>query len=97
MKNTKITIALILFLCSVASAQISIGDEFTNEVITIKTDTMSVKESFELLDKLCEGRMSLYDRKVIYKGETYFKFGLTFNKRKKTYLVDGRKMRKVKI
>lgn len=90
---------LILFLAAAfqAKAQLSIGDENTAEVITIKTDTMTVEKSFELLDKLCQGRMSLYDRKVIYKGETYFKFGLTFNKRKKTYLVEGRSMRKVKI
>lgn len=90
---------LILFLAYAfqTKAQLSIGDENTAEVITIKTDTMTVEKSFELLDKLCEGRMSLYDRKVIYKGETYFKFGLTFNKRKKTYLIEGRRMRKVKI
>lgn len=88
---------LILLIASAlqAKAQLSIGDENTAEVITIKTDTMTVQKSFELLDKLCQGRMSLYDRKVIYKGETYFKFGLTFNKRKRTYLIEGRRMRRI--
>lgn len=91
-------IAILLLTISVSAySQIIIGDENTREVITIQTDTMSVKESFILLDKLCKGDMWAFDRKVIYKGRTYFKFGVTFNNRKKTYLIQGYKMKLVQI
>lgn len=93
----KYIVILLLTISVTAYSQIFIGDENTREVITIQTDTMSVKESFELLDKICKGDMWAFDRKVIYKGRTYFKFGITFNKRKKTYLIDGYKMRLVQI
>lgn len=93
----KYIVILLLTISAGAYSQISIGDENTREVITIQTDTMSVKESFILLDKLCQGNMWLFDRKVIYRGQTYFKFGVTFNKRKKTYLIDGYKMKLVQI
>ena len=88
------TAALLLLLwSSVASAQITLGDQWTSEVITIKTDTMSVEKSFELLNKLCKGKMWAYDRKVIYKGETYFKFGLS--RKSKIYKIEGNKMRRI--
>jgi hypothetical protein len=93
----KYIVILLLTISSSAYSQISIGEENTREVITIQTDTMSVKDSFTLLDKLCAGNMWLFDRKVIYKGQTYFKFGVTFNKRKNTYLIDGYKMKLVQI
>lgn len=87
---------LLLLIGFSAKAQISIGDEFTSEVVIIKTDTMTVQQSFELLDKLCKGRMWYYDRKVIYKGQTYFKFGWTFN-RKRVYYLEGNKYRRIHI
>ena len=92
-----ILILLLTVLASQTKAQITIGDENTSEVMTIQTDTMSVRESFELLDKLLKGDNWAYDRKVIYKGKTYFKFGITFNKRKKTYLIEGNRMKLVQI
>jgi len=88
----KLTI-LFLFLWSSTTAQLSIGDEWTREVMIIKTDTMSVQKSFDLLDKLCKGRMWAYDRKVIYHGETYLQFGLS--RKKKTWKIEGNKMRRI--
>lgn len=93
----KYLIILFLAISFHANSQITLGDENTSEVMTIQTDTMSVKESFELLDKLLHGDMWAYDRKVIHKGKTYFKFGVTFNKRKKTYLIEGYKIKQVNI
>jgi hypothetical protein len=61
----KYIVILLLTISTSAYSQISIGDENTREVITIQTDTMSVKESFVLLDKLCQGNMWLFDRKVM--------------------------------
>jgi len=87
---------LLLAFGFTAKAQLTVGDEFTSEVITIKTDTMSINKSFELLDKLCASRMAHYDRKVIYKGVTYLKFGWTFN-RERTYFLDGKKYRRIHI
>lgn len=68
-----------------------------NENIYLKADTMTVKQGFELLDRLCKGNMWYWDRWVIKEGKTYHKFGITFNKRKKTYLVQGHKLVRVEI
>jgi hypothetical protein len=86
------TLILILVTAIASYSQISVGDEWTAEVITIKTDTMSVEKSFELADKLCQGRMWYWDRKVIFEGKTYFQFGLS--RKKRTWIIEGNKMRR---
>lgn len=95
MKYLSILIILLLFSCSV-NAQITVGNEFTNEVVTMKNDTLPVTESFKLLDKICKGLMWHYDRVVISNGVTYLKFGFSFN-RNRVYFLEGKKFRRVHI
>lgn len=89
--KTLIAILLSLIVWHQANAQLSI----TDDAFVLEDNQRTVKQSFELLDRLAKGTCK--NRKVIHEGKIYYQYAINLHKKKRTYLIEGYKVRIVEI
>lgn len=92
------TLILFLFITISAKAQLF---TFERESIILKTDTMEVREAFDLLDKVLPWQSRMLDRVVIINNQRYWKRVYLVNRlilgKDKVYTMIEGKKRKIHI